>query len=79
LLPISKKVILLQVLQVLYVLQELHKVPEAHLKLTKSYLKNTIAKLQILKHLKQTNFHEAPEASITKLFASSSAKKKLVS
>jgi len=37
----------------LEVLQVLHEVPEAHLKLTGSNLKQSIAKL---------NFHEAPEA-----------------
>jgi len=61
---IRKKIILLQVLQ------ELHKAPKADLKVTGSYLKQTIANLKILKHLKQTNFHEALEASIAKLFAS---------
>jgi len=53
---IRKKVILLQVLQVLHMLLELHEAPEVHLKLTGSDLKQTIAKLKILKHLKQTSF-----------------------
>jgi len=37
---------------VLQVLQELHEAPEAHLKLTGSNLKQTIAKLIFMKHLK---------------------------
>jgi len=53
---IRKKVIFLQVLQVLQVLQELYEAPEAHWKLTGSNLKQTIAKLIFIKHLKHLKY-----------------------